>query len=179
MEVQYRVPGAAWLPDDGMSIEAAGRRARVIPTRRGAGLGRGQKGKIAESRFWWSWWWWLKRKGISTVRKRYQRNRAYVIKRRAWMKCEVASFWDGDASLSDQIHAAGSSGSRVMPAMSSMSPRSCWDRVDWWALGENRGKEDDGSDAFVCVIVELTCCVSCQPGMRSYKKGSVRTCSLD
>ena len=68
--------------------------------------------------------------------KRYQGNCADVIKNLTWRKCEVASFWDEDASLKDRTHAAGSSGLTVISAM---SPCSWWDRVDWWALADSRG----------------------------------------
>ncbi len=46
--------------------------------------------------------------------------------------------------------------------MSAMSPRSCGDSADSWALGGNRRldgttKDDDESDAFGCVIVGVAC----------------------
>ena len=64
-----------------------------------------------------------------------------------------------------------------MPAMSSMSPRSCRDRVGWRALGGNRGKDDDESDAFERVSVEFACWVRVnQRCVR--RKGNVRAFSL-
>ena len=112
--------------------------------------------------------------GISTVRQCYQRNREYVMERLALRKYEVASFWDGDASWSDHFHPAGSSGSRVMSAM---SPRSCWDRVGWRALGGNRGKDGYESDAFERVSVELACWV--RVNRRCFqRKGNVKAFSL-
>ena len=42
--------------------------------------------------------------------------------------------------------------------MAAMSPRSCSDRGDSWALGGNRMSEvTKDEDAFVCVIVGLAC----------------------
>ncbi|KAH9069460.1 hypothetical protein EDB83DRAFT_436856 [Lactarius deliciosus] len=86
-------------------------------------------------------------------KKRYRPKSRYAKERPAWSKSKVALGFGRDASLVDQSHAAGSSGSRVM---SSMSPRSWGDRADSWALGGNRLLDDD-DDAFGCVIVGLAC----------------------
>ena len=112
------------------------------PTRRGTGLGQGQEEEVAESRF---WWWWLILKGISTVRKRSQQNRAYVIKKTCVEEVRSAYFWtETRPNPRDGIF-------RVDGDVCHESLR----QVDWWALGGNRGKDDDQSDTFGCVNLEL------------------------